>query len=172
MDVPATFVHVASYYENFLSYFVPRLQEDGTYEFGFPQGDTPLAGVSVEDMGGVVLPLFRAPREYVGRTVHVVGDELTGDEYAAALRDALGLPIYYRHIPRPQYASLGFPGAAELADMFEYTRSWVPSRGSDLARCRTLYPPLRTFGAWARQNARRLFEAMHVAPSRPEPVAV
>ena len=35
--LPATFVHVAFYYENFLSYFPPQKQEDGTFALGFPQ---------------------------------------------------------------------------------------------------------------------------------------
>src|SRR5690349_2203803 len=57
-NLPATYVHVAFYYENFLNYFPPRRQPNGTYVFGFPQGSTPLAAVTAEDVGGVVAAIF------------------------------------------------------------------------------------------------------------------
>jgi uncharacterized protein YbjT (DUF2867 family) len=36
--VPFTFVHVAFYFENFINYFPPQRQADGSYGFGFPDG--------------------------------------------------------------------------------------------------------------------------------------
>ncbi|NIO38778.1 MAG: NmrA family NAD(P)-binding protein, partial [Burkholderiales bacterium] len=47
--IPATFIHVAFYFENFLNYFSLQAQDDGSLAFGFPQGNTPLAGVAVDD---------------------------------------------------------------------------------------------------------------------------
>lgn len=76
--LPATFIHVAFYYENFLGFFPPRAQPDGSYAFGFPQGDTPLAAVAVEDVGGVVRPLFENPSAYAKKVVGIVGDDRSG----------------------------------------------------------------------------------------------
>jgi len=74
LDIPATFVHVAFYYENFLGLFPLQKDEDGGFFFGFPQGDTPLAMASVEDTGGIVSAIFNNRRKYLGRTVGVVGE--------------------------------------------------------------------------------------------------
>ncbi len=74
-DLPMTAIHVAFYYENFIYFFPPQRQEDGSYQIGFPQGETRLAMVSVEDVGGVVAPIFEHPEEFIGRTVGVVGED-------------------------------------------------------------------------------------------------
>ena len=160
--VPVTFVHVAFYYENFLSYFPPRPQGDG-YGIGFPQGDTPLAAVSVEDVGGVVAPLFARPDEFRGRTVGVVGDDRPVSAYAEVMGRVLGRRVAYQHVPREVYAAFGFPGAEELADMFDVQRRFVPSRRRDLEESRALFPGIRTFDAWAAENGAQLERVLAAA---------
>ena len=146
--LPATFVHVAFYYENFLSYFPPQKQEDGTFAFGFPQGDTPLATYSVEDTGGVVAPIFERPDEYRGRTVGVVGDDLPPAEYAETMTRVLGKKVVYNYIPREVFASFGFPGADDLANMFDFNRRFIPNRRADVEACRRVYPSMQRFEPW------------------------
>jgi uncharacterized protein YbjT (DUF2867 family) len=94
LSLPATFVHVACYFDNFLSFFVPQRQEDGSYRFGFPQGDTPLAGVAAEDVGGVIAAIFERRAEFVGRSLYLVGPEIQSFEgwmakHSARLESAL-----------------------------------------------------------------------------------
>ncbi len=155
LGIPSTFVHVAFYFENFLTYFPPQKQADGSYSFGFPQGDTALAGVAVEDVGGVVAAIFEKRAEMPGRTVGIAGDDLTGAEYADILSRTLGRTIRYNHIPREVYAAFGFPGAQELADMFDFNRLYIPERKADVAASRSLYPAMRTFETWAAANLER-----------------
>lgn len=158
--IPATIIHVASYYENFLSHFLPRRQEDGSFVFGFPQGDAPLAQVSVEDVGGVVAAIFARPEEFRGRTVTIVAEDRPAAEYAAVFTRVLGVPVSYRHVPREVYASLGFPGAGDLANMFDYNRRFVPSRAAEIEETRRLYPEARAFEPWVAANRERLLAAM------------
>jgi uncharacterized protein YbjT (DUF2867 family) len=160
LKLPATFVHVAFYYDNFLSFFPPRRQDDGVHAFGFPQGDTPLAAVAAEDIGGVVAALFGRPDDFVGRTVGVVGDDRPPAAYAGIMARVLGERIEYRYVPREAFAALGFPGAEDLANMFEFNRLHVPSRRGDLEESRRLYPEIQTFEAWVRANADRLRAAL------------
>jgi uncharacterized protein YbjT (DUF2867 family) len=153
--LPATFVHVAFYYENFLTYFPPQAQKDGTFAFGFPQGDTPLAAYSVEDTGGIVAPLFERPDEFQGRTIGVVGDDRSCAEYAEIMTRVLNKPVAYNYIPREVFASFGFPGAEELANMFEVQRLHIPERKADLEESRRLYPGVRSFEQWLTTNKDR-----------------
>lgn len=146
--IPSTFVHVAFYFENFLKFFPLQGQAGGALSFGFPQGNTPLAGVAIEDAGGVVSALFARRAEFLGETVGIVGEDLTGAEYAAIMSRALGRPVDYQDIPRETYAGLGFPGARELADMFDFNRLFIPERKADLARSRALYPGMQSFEGW------------------------
>ncbi len=164
LDLKATFVHVAFYFENFLTFFPPREQHDGTHLFGFPQGDTPLSGVAVEDVGSIVSVIFEKPKEYPGKGVGIVGDDLTGDQYAEAMTRILGTKVVYHHVPREDFAALGFPGAEDLANMFEFNRLYIPSRRADIEACRAVNPEMQTFETWLRSNKGafvRLFEREH-----------
>jgi uncharacterized protein YbjT (DUF2867 family) len=149
LGIPATFVHVAFYYDNFIHFLPPQKGEDGAYHFGFPQGETPLAGVAVEDVGGVVAAIFANPAAYLGKTVGIVGQDLRGSEYAEVLSRVTGKSVQYNYIPREVFASFGFPGASDLADMFDFNRRFIPTRAADADESRALYPGMQTFEQWA-----------------------
>jgi hypothetical protein len=67
--------------------------------------------------------------------------------------EAIGRTVKYNCIPREVFASFDFPGAEDLANMFERNRLHIPGRPSDLAKCRKLYPEMRSFETWAANNA-------------------
>ncbi|HLV00057.1 MAG TPA: NmrA/HSCARG family protein [Acidobacteriota bacterium] len=159
LGLPCCFVHVAFYYENFLT-FPPQPQDDGSFAFASPQGETPLAAVAVEDIGGVVREIFREPIPFDGQTVGIVGSDLKCSEYAEILSEILGRPVYYHYMPREDYAKLGFKGADDLANMFEFYRMYVPSRAAEMARSRQLYPSLQSFPEWVRNNRTKLLEVL------------
>ena len=159
LNLNATFIHCAFYYENFLGFFPSKRQDDGTFAFGFPQGDVPLAGVSVEDVGSIVSPIFDKPVEYLGQVVGIVGDDLTGDRYAQCMTRILGVKVVYRHIPRETFAAYGFPGADDLANMFEFNRLFIPNRRSDLEACRAINPKMQTFETWLKTH-KKAFDKM------------
>lgn len=160
LGIPSTFVHVPFYFENFLYFFPPRPAGDGTYQFGFPQGETPLAAMSVEDVGAVIAPMFEEPSKWIGQVVKLAGDEIPAAEYAALMSRAAGATINYAHVPREVFAALGFPGAEDLADMFEYYRVHIPSRVKDIETCRALAPELQSFETWVGRNAGKLRGAL------------
>lgn len=155
LGIPATFIHIAFYYENFLNFF--PLQEDGNggYYFGFPQGDTKLAMASAEDLGNIVTNIFDHPVEYTGRTVGVVGEDRTCREYAAIMSTVLKRNIAYHYIPRDIYAAFDFPGAEELANMFEVQRLFIPERTIDLIESYGLNPSMQTFENWLLNNRQK-----------------
>jgi uncharacterized protein YbjT (DUF2867 family) len=154
--VPSTFVHVAFYFDNFLTFFPPRAGEDGVLAFGFPQGETRLAGVAVEDVGPVVAAIFRDRARFLGQVVGIVGEELRGDEYAAILTRAIGREVRYTHIAREVFAGFGFPGAEDLAAMFDLNRRFILSRQADITLTRSLNPAAQSFERWATANRDRL----------------
>ena len=161
LGVPATFTHVAFYYENFLSFFPPQKSEDGAYYFGFPQGDTPLAMVTPEDMGAIVALVFDNPDIYIGKTVGIVGENRTCKEYAATMSKVLGVTVRYRPIPRDVYAGLGFPGAEELANMFEVQRLHIPHRRGDLMNCYYMNPRMQSFESWLIKNRSKFLQLLN-----------
>ncbi len=153
--LPGIYLNVAFYYENFLSFFPTRREPDGSFVFGFPQGDTPLAAVSVADVGGVVVGILERPADFRDKVVGVVGDDAPCQYYAEVMSRQLGRKVVYRHVPRDEFAALGFPGAEDLANMYDFNRRFIPNRRKDLELSRSLYPKIRTFEAWLAENRER-----------------
>lgn len=160
LGIPSTFVHVPFYYENFLYFFPPRPVGDGTYQFGFPQGDTPLFAMSAHDVGLLVAPMFEQPGKYIGKVVKLAADELPPTAYADAMSRATGATVTYAYVPRETFAALGFPGAEDLADMFEFYRLHIPSRVREIETCRAIAPDLQSFETWATRNADALRQTL------------
>lgn len=163
LGIPATFVHVPFYFENFIAFFPPQPVGDGTFQLSFPQGDTPLAAISVEDVGRVVAPIFEQPEKYIGKVVKLAGDELPPQEYASKMAKAVGAEIRYAHMPRETFAALGFPGAEDLADMFEYYRLHIPSRKKEMEEWRAIDPAIQSFDTWISKNAARMRAALKLS---------
>ena len=148
------------YFENFLYFFPPRPADDGAFQFGFPQGDTPLAAISVQDVGRIVAPIFEQPDVYIGKVLALAGDERPAASYAEAMSRQSGANIRYAYVPRETYAALGFPGAEDLADMFEFYRLHIPSRVQNIKECRAIDPELQNFDTWIERNGEKLRAAL------------
>lgn len=163
LDIPATYVHAAFYFENFLFFLPPVPQPDGSYVIASPQGDTPLAAVAVDDIGAAVATIFEQRAGFLGRTVRLAGDEQPMADYAAALTRATGRVIRPAYVPREVFAGYGFPGAEDAANMFEYYRRFVPSRQADIEATRALVPEAQRFASWAAAQGPVLAASLAVA---------
>ena len=68
----------------------------------------------------------------------VASEHLTGAQMAAALTRALGQEMRYNDVPPEVYRSLGFPGAEDLGNMFQFKRdfeqAYCGARNLDVAR--------------------------------------
>ena len=99
--------------------------------------------------GGAQSPiLFPKPEKQIG----IVGNDLTPTEYAAIMTRILDKTVVYNHIPREVFASFGFPGAEDLANMFEFHRIYVADRQADVITSRSLNPTIQTFESWLITN--------------------
>lgn len=159
LNLPATYVHIAFYFDNFIASGF-RKQPDGSFGFGFPQGDTPLAGIGAEDIGGAVATIFEQRELFLGKAIYLVGDDLPPAEYAAIMSKVTQQAVSYNYIPREVFAADGSVVMQDLANMFEFYRTRVPNRAADLARTRELYPDVRSFEAWLNANRERFIAAM------------
>jgi uncharacterized protein YbjT (DUF2867 family) len=121
-------------------------------------GHAKLPGIAVEDIGGCAYGIFKARDSFLGKTVGIAGEHLTGSELAASLSRALGQEIRYRDISLPDYRRLPLVGAAELANMFQFKRDFqeVFCRARSVEQSRALYPSLQTFETWLAENRYRI----------------
>jgi uncharacterized protein YbjT (DUF2867 family) len=157
--VPTTFLATSFYWENFIHFGMgPKPAGDGTYEFALPLTDAKLPAIGVEDIGKSAYAIFQRGRAFLGRRVAIAGEQLTGVEMAAALSDALGKPVKYRPLTFDAYRALGFPGADDLGNMFQFQHEFRAEfcGPRDPAIARALNPELQSFATWLDRNAGRI----------------
>ncbi|MEX2496812.1 MAG: NmrA/HSCARG family protein [Woeseia sp.] len=149
--LPVTLLLTSFYWDN-LIYFGsgPVRGPDGVLALSFPMGDRKLPGIAVEDIGKCAYGIFRKGREYIGQTTGIAGEHLSGSEMARSLGKALGETVRYHDVPPEDYRQLGFPGAEDLGNMFQFKRDFndyfCGVRKTEVAR--SLNPSLLTFDRW------------------------
>ena len=159
LGVPTTFLLTSFYWENMIYFGLgPKKGPDGKLALTYPMGDKKLPGIAVEDIGKCALGIFKKDREFIGKTVGIAGEHLTGGQMAAALTKALGQEVRYNDVPPEVYRSFNFPGAEDLGNMFQFKRDFqqVFCGARDPAFARSLNPSLQTFEAWLAQSKQRI----------------
>jgi uncharacterized protein YbjT (DUF2867 family) len=151
LGVPTTFLQTAFYWENLIFFGAgPQRGPDGVLAITFPMDDKRLPSIAVEDIGKAALAIFKRGPEFINKTVGIAGEHVSGAEMARALTEALGQEVRYNNVPPEVYRSLGFPGADDLGNMFQFKRDfneyYTGARNLDFSR--SLNPELQTFGEW------------------------
>jgi uncharacterized protein YbjT (DUF2867 family) len=157
--VPTTYLHTSFYWDNMITFGMgPARDEDGRLALTLPIADAKLPSIAGSDIGGCAYGIFREGESWAGRSVGVAGGHLSGEELAAGLNAALGEPVAYHAVTPEQYRSFGFPGADELANMFQFKVEFEEAfRGArDLETSRRLHPGLTSYERWLEQNAERI----------------
>jgi uncharacterized protein YbjT (DUF2867 family) len=153
--VPTTFLLTSFYWDNFIHFGMgPKKGPDGKLAITLPMDDKKLPGIAAEDIGKCAYGLFKKRDEFVGQTVAISGENLTGAQMAAAFAEVLGKEVRYNSVPPDVYRGFGFPGADDLGNMFQFKRDFEEYfsgvRKPDFAR--SLNPSLQDFKTWLRQN--------------------
>jgi uncharacterized protein YbjT (DUF2867 family) len=149
--VPTTCLLTSFYWDNLIHFGMgPKAGSDGKLRFTLPMGDKPLAGIAAEDIGRCAHGIFKRGSEFVGRTVGIAGDHLTGAQMAAALTRALGREVLYQDVPFDVYRGLGFPGAEDLGNMFQFYHDFAGdfAAARSLSFSRSINPRLQSFADW------------------------
>ena len=157
--VPTTCLLTSFYWENMIGFGMgPKRGPDGALAINFPLGDKKFPQIAVEDIGKCAYGIFKAGAPYLNRTVGIAGQHLTGNEMAAALTRALGQPVRYNDVPPDVYRKLGFPGAEDLGNMFQFNRDFADAfcAARSLEVSRALNPELQTLDQWLARNKERL----------------
>jgi uncharacterized protein YbjT (DUF2867 family) len=152
--VPVTFLLTSFFWDNLIHFGMgPQRGADGTLGLLLPMADKPLPGIAAADIGGCAAGIFLQGQSMIGRTVGISGGHLTGAEMASSLSRALNEPVTHIDMPTVQYAKLGFPGAEDLANMFQFKQDFNEAycAARPVAETHALYPGLLDFDAWLMQ---------------------
>ncbi len=157
--VPTTFLQTVFYWDNFIYFGAgPKRGPDGKLALVMPMGDAKLPGMASEDIGKCAYAIFKRGREFIGKTVGIAGEHLSGAEMAAKLSSAIGEQVTYQDVPPEVYRGFGFPGADDMGNMFQFKRdfneAFRASRSVEFSR--SLNPELQSFDEWLSRNGNRI----------------
>ncbi len=157
--VPTTMLHTSFYWDNLIFFGAgPKPGPDGQLLLTMPMGDKKLPGIAAEDIGKCAYGVLRRGQGFIGKSIGIAGEHLTGVQMAAALSTAIGKPVRYNDVPPEVYRSFGFPGADDLGNMYQFKRDFnaefCSARSIDFSH--SINSELQSFSQWLKGNASRI----------------
>ncbi len=159
MGLPVTLFNTSFYWENFIYFGLePKRGEDGKIYLNLPMGNAKLPSMASEDIGKCALGIFKRGSEFIGKSVGVAGGHLTGQMMADSMAKALGEPVIYNPVPFDVFRGLGFPGADDVGNMFQFKHDFEKEYcgARDLNFSKSLNPELKSFDEWLKDNAKKM----------------
>ncbi|MET0402646.1 MAG: NmrA family NAD(P)-binding protein, partial [Cystobacter sp.] len=161
--VPTTFLLTPFSWDNLLMLGLGSKRDaDGTLPFVLPTDDKKLPGIAVEDLGECIHGIFKRGDAFAGRTVGLASEHLSGQQLAQTLKTVLAQEVTYSYVPPEVYRTFNFPGAGDLANMFQFMRDFDREycAARDPVLSRELNPRMQTFTQWLSRNKGRLLGAV------------
>lgn len=145
LGIPYTISAPVAFMENVVAPWSIGALRQGTHAFAMPPKRV-LQLVALADIGAFVAALAERREQVFGKRFDFAGDELSGEEQAKILSEAIGRPIGYQEIP----IAAARQQSEDAALMFE----WFDRVGYDvdIAALRRNFPEVRwhSFADWAR----------------------
>jgi len=156
LGLPATVLRPTFFITNF-EHLGPQWQNGELVVTLALAPQTRLQMITPGDIGAIAADAFDTPAEYLGRTIEIAADELTGPQMAEVFARVAGRPVRFDSQPIEQVRA----HSEELAAMFD----WFNTVGfrADLTALLNRHPDLMTLEAWAREH--------WSAPAEPAPTA-
>lgn len=146
LGIPYTISAPVAFMENFVAPWSIGALSQGTHAFAVP-AKRPLQLVALADIGAFVAALVERRERVFGKRFDFAGDELSGEDQAKILSQAIGRPINYQEIP----IAVARQQSEDAALMFE----WFDRIGYDvdIAALHRDFPEVRwhSFADWARE---------------------
>jgi uncharacterized protein YbjT (DUF2867 family) len=155
LGVPTTFLVTSFYWDNFIHFGMgPKKGADGKLAITLPMAKKKLAGIAAEDIGKTAYRIFEEGDEWIGKTVGIAGGHLTGAQMAKSFTKALGQEVRYSEMTPAAYRALGFPGADDLGNMFQFYAEFEQDLcdARSISETKKLNPELLTFDRWLAAN--------------------
>lgn len=159
LGVPTTFLVTSFYWDNFIHFGMgPKKGPDGKLAINLPMGKKKVAGIAAEDIGKTAYRIFEEGDEWIGKTVGISGGQLTGAQMAKSFTKALGQEVRYNEMTPEAFRALGFPGADDLGNMFQFYRDFEQDvcDARSISETKKLNPELLTFDRWLAANKSRI----------------
>lgn len=158
-NLPVTFLLTSFYWDNFIYFGMgPKKGADGKLAITLPMGNKKLPGIAAEDIGKSAYGIFKKGNEFIGKTVGITGENLTGKMMADSFTKVLGKEVVYSAVPFDVFRSFGFPGADDLGNMFQFKHDFEDyfCGVRNVGFTKSLNPSLKSFDTWLNENKAKI----------------
>lgn len=159
LPIKSTIIRPAGFMELLM---LPGMGLDKSFFVSFVREDQKAQVIAVQDIGKIVAGIFAAPSNFIGQTIEIAGDEVTGRSLQQSLSRAAGKPISYSRFPDSLLQENAFLG--RLADLFDDGRL---AGHADIGKLRRAFGPLLSFDDWLSGPGKALFDAALTADDGP-----
>jgi len=130
----SSFVYAPFYAQNLTTFFAPRKGDDGTYSITLPLDPKqhPMEIADINDIGPIVAAIFNDQKKFSGAAIPFAGSVVTGDQIAQAISKSTGKKVVFNYVEPKVFATFGFPGAGEMANMFQFYSELGSFPGKDI----------------------------------------
>jgi uncharacterized protein YbjT (DUF2867 family) len=144
LDVPYTILRPVAFMDNHNWSRAHILS--GTFSSSGIRPDKATQMIAVEDIGVFAALAFANPREYLGKTLELAGDELTEPQVAEIFTKVSGRPVTLT----PSTGGWGNASEEEMKAAYEFFNG--KGYDADIAALRKLHPGLLNFEEYLRKN--------------------
>jgi len=153
IGLDAAFISLGCYYQNWIQYFAPRPNGDGTYSISMPNAPGSfIAAFDVNETGKMVAHFVNHWAEVKGKIFPLAGDNIHPQQFVETIAEVTGLKIKYVQVPYDVFQ--GFAGA-ETAIMLHYFEDFGFFGDLDWQEGKRLVG-FSSFKDWAKKNAEAL----------------
>lgn len=116
-----TAVEAAMYYSNWFTFMKATTDEDdGTMVWKLPAKGKISSYDAYTGTGPAAVAAIKNPESYNNKHILLEAEALTPEEMVAMMSKKMGKPARFEFVPPEIFADFGFPGAGELAEMFQW----------------------------------------------------
>lgn len=159
-----TIFRPVTFFENFITWrYVRTMHDKGIFQFPF-WADRPFQMIAVQDLGAFVAAAFDQPETFAGVAMELASEQLTMNDFATAVSDAMGRPVRFRRLSMafmtPILHVIAWTGqmgrfrvGPSMIAQGKWHRTTAPETGgwcADIAKIESYGIPLTTAADWAR----------------------
>ncbi|MFI5998471.1 NmrA/HSCARG family protein [Streptomyces sp. NPDC051362] len=121
LEVPTTFMQLPFFFETLFLGMGPVRNPDGELILSIPIADGKMAVIGAADIGRTVHLMFKAADDWIGETVFIATEHVTGEGLAAMLSEAVGEKVTYRPYTWSEFRALNIPNAVGIANGLQFS---------------------------------------------------
>ncbi|MFF4247063.1 NmrA/HSCARG family protein [Streptomyces sp. NPDC001822] len=153
LQVPTTCLRLPFFHETLFLGMGPVRNPQGELVLSIPIADRKMVVIGAQDIGRTVHLIFKAPGDWIGETVAIAAEHVTGEGLAEMLSEAVGEKVTYQPYSWPEFRALPIPHAVAVSNGLQFLAERSEAAElRDIERTRDLTPRLESYEAWIRKN--------------------